>query len=379
MRIKLDVEWEVWHIISCYAPQTGCPQDEKETFWEHMDSEMQTVTRSERVVVAGDLNCHVGIDRTGYNNVHGGHGLDVDNEDGIQVLDFATAYEMRIINTFYHLVTYNSGGRESQIDYNRLRTEYAKECTNCKVLPQEAVTTQHRVVVAELEVKATRQRRAEGRKQIRWWKLKDEKVKGNFMKCVVDVLSNRIEVMTTNVDEWWEETARQIRTCGEEICGRSSGKKKPGQERWWWNGETEKAVKEKKDRLKTWKRTSAESDRKEYKLAKATAKKVVARVKAEAIDGLYDDMETSEGQKDVYRIAAARDREGKDIGQIRTIKSARGEVLMKDEYIRDRWGQYFSWLVNEENARVETEDRAPNQGMTSQVSEEDIERALRGM
>ena len=66
---------------------------------------------------------------------------------------------------------------------------------------------------------------------------------------------------------------------------------------WWWNEETEKAVKEKKDRLKTWKRTSAESDRKEYKLAKSTAKKVVARVKAEAIDGLYDNMETSEGRK----------------------------------------------------------------------------------
>ena len=45
-------------------------------------------------------------------------------------------------------------------------------------------------------------------------------------------------------------------------------------------------VKEKKDRLKTWTRTSAESDRTEYKLAKSTAKKVVARVKAEAIDGL---------------------------------------------------------------------------------------------
>ena len=47
-----------------------------------------------------------------------------------------------------------------------------------------------------------RQRRAEGRKQIRWWKLKDEKVKENFRRCVVDILSNGIEVMTTNVDEW---------------------------------------------------------------------------------------------------------------------------------------------------------------------------------
>ena len=191
------------------------------------------------------------------------------------------------------------------------------------------------------------------------------------MSCVVDILYNGIEVMTTNVGEWWEETARQIRTCGEDICGRSSGKKKPGLESWWWNEETEKAVKENKGRLKTWKRTSAESDRKEYKLAKATAKKVVARVKAEAIyiDGLYDNMETSERQKDVYRIAAATDRAGKDTGQMRTIKSATGEVLMKDENIRERWGKNFSWLMNEENPRVETEDRAPNKCMTSPVSE----------
>ena len=93
----------------------------------------------------------------------------------------------------------------------------------------------------------------------------------------------------------------------------------------------------------------------EYTLAKSKSKKVVARVKAEAVGGLYDNMETSEGQKDVYRIAAARDGAGKDIGQIRTIKSATGEVLMKDEYIRELWGQYSSWLMNEENSRVETE------------------------
>ena len=35
---------------------------------------------------------------------------------------------------------------------------------------------------------------------------------------------------------------------------------KPGLENWWWNEQTEKAVKE-KDRLKTRKRTSAENDR----------------------------------------------------------------------------------------------------------------------
>ena len=33
--------------------------------------------------------------------IHGGHGVGASNEDGIKVLDFATAYQMRILNTSY--------------------------------------------------------------------------------------------------------------------------------------------------------------------------------------------------------------------------------------------------------------------------------------
>ena len=175
------------------------------------------------------------------------------------------------------------------------------------------------------------------------------------------------------------KTAGLIRSCGEEVCGRSSGKKKPGLESWWWNEETEKAVREKDDRLKMWKRTGEDDDRNEYKRAKGAAKKVVARVKAEAIEELYANLETSEGQKDIYRMAAARDRAGKDIGQMRTIKSATGDVLMRDEDIRERWGQYFSWLMKEENPRVETEEREPNQGLTAPINEAETERVLKGM
>ena len=29
MNIKLEIEGEVWHIISCYVPQMGCTQEEK--------------------------------------------------------------------------------------------------------------------------------------------------------------------------------------------------------------------------------------------------------------------------------------------------------------------------------------------------------------
>ena len=40
---------------------------------------------------------------------------------------------------------------------------------------------------------------------------------------------------------------------------------------------------------------------------------MVARVKAEVIEGLYDQMKTVEGQQGIYRIAAASDQSGKEI------------------------------------------------------------------
>ena len=49
--------------------------------------------------MAGDLTGHVGKDRYGYDGVHGGHELGVRNEEGVKIMDFATAYQMRLVNT----------------------------------------------------------------------------------------------------------------------------------------------------------------------------------------------------------------------------------------------------------------------------------------
>ena len=99
-----------------------------------------------------------------------------------------------------------------------------------------------------------------------------------------------------------------------------NGKKNTGLNSWWWNDETESAVKEKKERLKSWKRTGAENDMVEYKTAKVKSKRVVSRVKADAMKGLYDQLETVEGQQELYRFAAERDQSGNDICQIRNVK-----------------------------------------------------------
>ncbi len=41
-----------------------------------------------------------------------------------------------------------------------------------------------------------------------------------------------------------------------------------------------------------------------------------------------------------------------------------GEVLIKDEEIRERCGQYFKWLFDE-NTEIETDEGVANQGMAN--------------
>ena len=57
------------NIICAYAPQVGCTEEEKETFWEQMDQELSATLDDERVIVGGDLNGHIGRSRDGIERI----------------------------------------------------------------------------------------------------------------------------------------------------------------------------------------------------------------------------------------------------------------------------------------------------------------------
>jgi len=57
-----------------------------------------------------------------YDTVHGDFGNGVGNNGGVFVLNFAVAYELLVINSYFkkkedHLVTFKSGFTKTQIDY----------------------------------------------------------------------------------------------------------------------------------------------------------------------------------------------------------------------------------------------------------------------
>ncbi|EYC19864.1 hypothetical protein Y032_0023g759 [Ancylostoma ceylanicum] len=97
------------------------------------------------IVVAGDLNGHVGAAKDGY-RCHGGFGYGTRNDDGERILEYADSHDLVIMNTKFrkrpsHLVSFYSGNAQTQIDFVLVRHRDQKLVTDAKVVPYEAVAT----------------------------------------------------------------------------------------------------------------------------------------------------------------------------------------------------------------------------------------------
>jgi len=71
-----------------YAPQAGREED-KEKFWAKLMREIDRIPKDERILLAGDLNGHVGSTSSGYEGMHGGFGFGERNEEGERILEAA--------------------------------------------------------------------------------------------------------------------------------------------------------------------------------------------------------------------------------------------------------------------------------------------------
>ncbi|KAK3515799.1 hypothetical protein QTP70_033043 [Hemibagrus guttatus] len=66
---------------------------------------------------------------------------------------------------------------------------------------------------------------------------------------------------------------------------------------------------------KKWDMDRTEENRQEYKELQRRVKREVSKAKQKAYDELYTRLDTREGEKDLYRLARQRDRDGKDVQQ----------------------------------------------------------------
>ncbi|KAK3553431.1 hypothetical protein QTP70_003591 [Hemibagrus guttatus] len=226
-----------------------------------------------------------------------------------------------------------------------------------------------------LMVCKTKRSKIEIEKKTKWWKLEKEECCEEFRQKLRQALGGQVVL-----PDDWETTAEVIRETGRKVLGVSSGRRKEDKETWWWNEEVQDSIQRKRLAKKKWDMDRTEENRQEYKELQRRVKREVSKAKQKAYDELYTRLDTREGEKDLYRLARQRDRDGKDVQQVRVIKDRDGRVLTSEESVQRRWKEYFEELMNEENEREKRVEGVNSvEQKVDKIRKDEVRKALKRM
>jgi hypothetical protein len=193
---------------------------------EDLEDMVRRVPISEKLFIAGDLNAHVGIVRGGFERIHEGIGYGEQSQEGEDILNFAIAYDLMVANTFFrkkksYLITFSSDQHSSQIDFVLTRRKEKPNCMDCKVIPDECVVTQHKLLLADFYFQIC-VRRDRGMKitRMRWWKLKSDVSQVFKNRVIAEGSWNECE----DADNMWKEMTTHIQKVAIEVFGVTRGK-----------------------------------------------------------------------------------------------------------------------------------------------------------
>ena len=177
--MKLEVKGSILNIVSAYASQVNNSMEEKNDFWEDLDGLIESISKEERIVLGADLNGHVGEGNIGDEEIMGRYGAGTRNKEGSMVVDIGKRMDLAIVNTYLfwryldkkkdeHRVTYKSGGKSTQVDYVMCRRRNLKEMCDFKVILNECVAKQHRMVVCKMAIMVKKKKAEKVKPKIRW-------------------------------------------------------------------------------------------------------------------------------------------------------------------------------------------------------------------
>ena len=208
--LRLVIDKTVFAFISVYAPQVGRPDDEKEQFYDLLQEIVSKVPNSEVLIPIGDWNGHVGRVAGGFEAVHGGFGHGNRNIEGERLLEFTVANNLIVGNTQFkkrdsHLITYSSGGNNSQIDYILYPKSFKKSVINVKVIPGEECALQHHLLVCELKITTPKTKKHNFSPRLRTRKLRDPDIINKFTPIFITKLGATQIDPSPNIEEIWSK------------------------------------------------------------------------------------------------------------------------------------------------------------------------------
>ena len=367
--IKIILGKSVFSFISVYAPQSGLSAVIKERFYDQLQGVVAKVPNSENLLIVGDWNGHAGAAAGVYSTVHGSQAYGTRNAESDQMLEFATANDLRVGSTWFkkrdsHLVTYSSGGNQTQIDYILYRRGFSRFVSNVKVIPssiERELVTQHRLLVCDFTVPHINYT-AKKRKftpRLRVWKLREAETAKRFQETFAAKVASATNAadepsILSQVEETWARLKGPLLEAASEVCGTTKNHQwRP--ETWWWDERVRETVDEKRLRFMTFNSlknkglansTEGKAAHQAYQEAKRASKRVVWQAKSDAERKEFADV--APNGDGVFRLAKQIDRRNQDVEGESCIRNDSGELALSDEDKLKAWNEHYARLFNVE-------------------------------
>ncbi len=200
------------HIISTYAPTETNSDSTKDSFYNQLQHTLDSIPQTEVIILAGDFNARIGVDRSGWEGTMGRFGHGEINDNGLRLLSFATSNNLIIGNSYFqhprkHQLTWRnpSGNDSAVLDYVLINSRFRSSLKDVRAMRGPDCGSDHYIVRAVLQLRLKRvQRKTSPSVKLDWTCLLDPARKSAFQIA----LSNRFAVLAPSDDVNIEE--RQI-------------------------------------------------------------------------------------------------------------------------------------------------------------------------
>ena len=166
--------------------------------------------------------------------------------------------------------------------------------------------------------------------RLKVWKLGEPNVKPEFAWLVTERKDEVFEA--DNIESKWNAMKDVWQKAAEQGCGWTKGPPRHS-ETWWWNDEVAKATEEKRGCYEIWHKTKTANDQNKYKEARRNARRSVALAQEKTKQELVNELESTAGKKNVYRVAKQMVKSRQDVVEVNCVKDTNGRVLVEKDQV----------------------------------------------
>ncbi|KAL4096954.1 hypothetical protein QTP88_021820 [Uroleucon formosanum] len=264
--LTIRAQWFDVSLISVHAPTEDKPQEEKETFYDDLESTINTLPNNNIQILLGDLNAKI-VKETAFKPTIGLHSLhDITNYNGLRLVNLATGKGFIIKSTMFphknfHKGTWRSpdGRYTNQIDHVLINSRFSNCIQDVRTVRGADCDSDHYLVKVKMKLKLKKKERREKMTLDNYdiSKLRDQ-ILGNVFKDEMRSQIDKINPsMMDTVDNRWRIIQNTIKSVSETVIGMK--KKNPSKP--WFNKVCEVALSKRKNARNTWLNESSNEEK----------------------------------------------------------------------------------------------------------------------